>query len=714
MCSYIAPDRLLVSFARTGTAARELLTHDHFSHSPLKLDARRLSVLSSLAPSSIASPFRSRVLLGGRLAIRLDTRAASAKQLLDALEHFPRFDAWSVGVEGRFTAKEMSGEELAALLHHPALRLCKELELSGFQRTVAETDPRLPQAASSTLERPFSWHDVRLPCASVFRLAHHTDPLYTGAAAFLSAHTALREVDVDEQFVSVAELTTIFRNPAALPCLSRFTLRGHHLDKRTRWLTDFRPLVSALASTVVTASGTTRPIEMLQIDGIIGNDALSAAAPMSALSRLVIKGSMPHWMEEWTQKLHSSFPLLQQLSVHGMTFHPNADAAAASRQSPLSFDVSVWLQCVAARSLQTLDIQFGNIVSFAAAALTQLTRCDQLRVLRLTFSDHSTHSCMDWTDKALFASLRLPSLHELALHSVRFSAVSLASVLSSTPALRAIELSHAELTCHPAVACALVGGYCRHIEEVSFVEKKLQNLGSHGWSDVQAEEVVSAFQSAVAARASCQPFTSLRSARFQMCWCTPASVWHALLSLMKHAAHVRCVAEFASVDPLVVSSLSHLPSVSALSEHTRWPLSFAALMERRSKRSGRYRFVAADEVKGVALVGCPTDRSWLSLTDGEAEPTSIRLRPRARLLAAYQRSLSAEQQALLSRWSAAQFQPGDGQLSAAESELHAGNCCLCAHPLVLHCRKQVAAIDVAMNEAHEEESSESDEDEMQS
>ena len=69
---------------------------------------------------------------------------------------------------------------------------------------------------------------------------------------------------------------------------------------------------------------------------------------------------------------------------------------------------------------------------------------------------------------------------------------------------------------------------------------------------------------------------------------------------------------------------------------------------------------------------------------------------------------------MLARWKTAQFQPGDGQLSGAESELHAGNCLLCPHPLVLHCRKQVAANDVEMVTAVAEEPSGSDEDEMQS
>ena len=129
------------------------------------------------------------------------------------------------------------------------------------------------------------------------------------------------------------------------------------------------------------------------------------------------------------------------------------------------------------------------------------------------------------------------------------------------------------------------------------------------------------------------------------------------------------------------------------------PLSFATFMERKNERTGEYRHLASGAIHGWKYEHCAAGGKFLELADS-AEPEEagqpIRLLPRSRLFTAFQRSLSDEQQAVLTRWAAADYRDGDEQLSAVGSPagLHEEdfrlpvNARSCPHPLLFHCRNQ--------------------------
>ncbi|MCJ1297157.1 hypothetical protein MMC34_008726, partial [Xylographa carneopallida] len=107
---------------------------------------------------------------------------------------------------------------------------------------------------------------------------------------------------------------------------------------------------------------------------------------------------------------------------------------------------------------------------------------------------------------------------------------------------------------------------------------KVQHECCHAWKEAHAEEISAAYLLArgMAARgADCQPFTKLRNVQVQMCWCTRPAVWHALLSLMQHAMHLRCVEELTSCHPLEVTALAYLLELRALYPMCMWPPSLA-------------------------------------------------------------------------------------------------------------------------------------------
>ena len=86
------------------------------------------------------------------------------------------------------------------------------------------------------------------------------------------------------------------------------------------------------------------------------------------------------------------------------------------------------------------------------------------------------------------------------------------------------------------------------------------------------------------------PLTQLTALYVKMCWCTPPSVWHALLLLLRSAAHLHCVLRLLSNDPLVIAALGYLPCITALGTESLWPLSFATFTEAQSERSAVYRY----------------------------------------------------------------------------------------------------------------------------
>ena len=187
-----------------------------------------------------------------------------------------------------------------------------------------------------------------------------------------------------------------------------------------------------------------------------------------------------------------------------------------------------------------------------------------------------------------------------------------------------------------------------------------------------ASGVVGAYQSPVTAAGRSdvyRPFLRLNTVVATMCWrCTPPAVWHALLSLLRYASAIHCVSRVLTNDPLIVASLSHLPSIATLSSDCLWPASFATFIEQRNEETGQYRYLE-EPVMGYERHRCPGKEMMLELSDiaeGGDIGGPVLLRTLG-LFTAYQRSLTADLQAALARWVTGDFRDGDEQLSAAES-----------------------------------------------
>ena len=191
-------------------------------------------------------------------------------------------------------------------------------------------------------------------------------------------------------------------------------------------------------------------------------------------------------------------------------------------------------------------------------------------------------------------------------------------------------------------------------------------------------------------------FTKLRCLQLSMCWCVPPSVWYALLWHLRHAACLCFVSNMESNDPLIIAALTHLPCIQAMSDRCFYPLSFATFMERKNERTGEYRYVAAGDMLGWEYEDSFQGGTCLELTDcvdTEEVGQPVHLLPHSRLFTAFQRSLSAAQQAVLTRWAAGDFRAGDEQLRAPETPagLHEDDGYPvgrqpCPRPLVFHCR----------------------------
>ena len=233
-----------------------------------------------------------------------------------------------------------------------------------------------------------------------------------------------------------------------------------------------------------------------------------------------------------------------------------------------------------------------------------------------------------------------------------------------------------------------MGGYCEHIEQLTVDESS-----RHVWRAVEAGDVLGAHQHAlVAARRNTgyRPFTQLRHLSMRMCACAPPSVWHALLALMRSAELLRRADYVVSDDPLLVCALANLPSLDSLSLRCLWPRAFATFLQQRPLATAQHRFLAAcvqltHSRSGVqsSVVALPETTvkaegwpayggSLLQLSDGEQcrDPAPrLLLRPNAGLFPAFQRSLSADLQAVLARWAAGNFSADDGRVNAAESPM---------------------------------------------
>ena len=538
---------------------------------------------------------------------------------------------------------------------------------------------------------PDSWADIRLPAMTRLQLHVSGESPYTGGAAFLIVHTALLELDITTLLVSVGELTAVFQS-AALPQLTRLALSENMDDRsrRDRPANNLAPLVAALATTVVGASGRLRPIETLSFQLPATNEFLAVAAVITGLTSLEINPMMSAgWLEEWTRspEMLAAFPLLQRLSIRT---DPQKRAEAGTITSMLPF-----LEQMAGRSLRQLSVHTDGPVIFDAAAMGQLAGWCQLRELDITSAVLEESEYVHWTKASLSSPCSakfFPFLRSLTLRKLRLSAESVTDIAAAAPLLERLELSFCMPSCHPAVICAIFAGFCEHIEDV-----KVGEGHEHLWTRSCAADVTAAYQSAVAAAGrgeGYRPFTRLRNIWLDMCWCTPPSVWHALLSLLRWATSLCAVKMLTTIDPLVVSALCYLSSVTVLESTCLWPASFAALMQQRDERTGRYRYHTSHGVtcppSHIRGVQTPTFLAVWYKDEGE----DIQLRLHSNAMDAFRRSLSDEHQAVLARWARGDFRAGDEQLTAVESawgadeddEADAGGRHLCPHTqLVYYC-----------------------------
>ena len=452
VCSYLSPTHLLATVARTAVSARGLLSVACFSQCDIELSERELLLLSDLPTSS----FHTRVLVDCQLHLQLHSLDVAMQPLLNSLRHFRH--CATLHMEKSMddgSLLRLSDTQLCALLRHPTTRQCRAIILYNFHRALAELVPVevTPDTRHnrSTAEKPFEWADFHFPSLTRLHLVMLHHPVsrdFLGGAAFLKAHSALFELHISARFVSVAELTAVFREPAALPVLSDFALYGPHgADPEQYYVV---PLLIALATTEVGVSGKPRPMKQLAVDFDTELDAFAAASLMP-LTRLRSRRTLPQWLQHWTRSLEdimstcpllrqcslaaaeSAFPLLEECIVHTEEYEEQAPAR----------DVLPFLQSVANPPLRLLDIRTGEQVTFTAAAMSQLARCSQLRELYIQLGAWVDEAeWMDWTDPALFASVTagcFPCLQSIKLQQVKLSADAVSAVASAAPQLLAIQ-----------------------------------------------------------------------------------------------------------------------------------------------------------------------------------------------------------------------------------------------------------------------------------
>ena len=441
-----------------------------------------------------------------------------------------------------------------------------------------------------------------------------------------------------------------------------------------------------LALTAVTESGAPRLMYQLRVDTTSSNckSVLAAAALMPKLTHFQVSEHGAGFLEEWTrtEEMVEAFPLLSECVI-------KMGRCWADERTAL-IDIFPFLQAMSRRPLQTLRVHTDECATFSTAAMAALANCHRLRELDLHLGTRRRHRVTDWTDSThftLFSTRCLPCLRILKLCCIKVSSDSVIAIASAAPHLCTLHLNadrnhskDCEASCHPAVVCAIVGGYCEYIEDIMMDDDEAPT-----WKHVRAADIVDVYQSAASAAgrsSSFTPFTSLRNLSLIVCWCMPASVWHALLSLLRRAARLHHVSSMATNDPLIAAALSYLPCLTTLSCNCLWPNSFTSLMAEQSERSsGRHHSLR------TSMSSCPHASNFLWLTDSHA-PGSISDSAEAGVtlncadfFAAFRRSLSAEQQAVLARWQNANWCDGDAQLIAAETVLSVcDDARVCLHP----------------------------------
>ena len=701
VCGCLSSREVLHGLAQTAKTVRDVLTPGSFSFHPFHVYHQGLismcddsgdSDFSSIE-SDVSSAFHRRVLTACRLDLNM--KHLSVWGVLAALERFSTCREFSLS--GRKSEEtQLSDSALLALLHSPLVVSCSSLDLHTFWRpgveleAVAETKARTKASArtkrsrnSDAIQRGtevLRWADIRLPSLTHLSLAISGFPPYRAVAHFLAAHDGLTSLSVSPLVISVSELTRLLLDPAALPCLSRLQLcENEAFGEGARTASDLEPLVTALATTAMALSGEPRPVAELSFWMRTSPQLSAAAALLPQLTQLRFRRASQAWLGAWTdvRALTAPFPHLQRLSVSKGDWpsdeksdeEDDEDARRVTAVKGLLPFLSTMADC----PLRELDLSTDERLVFDADAIGQLARLRQLRELKLQIAGP-----MDWRDPTLFASFSagsFPHLRVLQL-SVKLSAEAVVAIASAAPQLQKLTLGGAELSCHPAVICAIVGGYCAQLESL-----KIDGECGLDWRRVQAADVAGAYQAAAAAAMRAdgfRPFTLLRRLSLKMYASAPPSAWHALLALMKAAVRLRCVEQLASHDPLAICALAHLPSLDVLQrDHCLWPASFAAFVTRTPMESGDHEFVEGppltvraeeldtntDKTQASALV--LTSGTWVEKRQSWDFIHLIHLRPNSALFAAYQLSLRAEQ-TVLERWAAGDFRADDGRSSAAE------------------------------------------------
>ena len=242
-----------------------------------------------------------------------------------------------------------------------------------------------------------------------------------------------------------------------------------------------------------------------------------------------------------------------------------------------------------------------------------------------------------------------------------------------------------------------MGALCERICQL-----KINENCCYAWNDVHADENIAVYLLArgMAARgADYQPFTKLRNVQVQMCWCTPPAVWHALLSLMRHAVHMHGVARLTTTDPLAVCALSYLP-MCVLHPVCMWPQSFTDFLVDTplSKSSRRRRYLASRCVTGTELTKCaPHTPSTLELMDeldakeldSDKLPKPLRLHRNSDVFRQYRQHFNTDVglQQILQRWESGSFPAADDEMLAAQQR--PVECAMEAtkHPGHTHCAR---------------------------
>ena len=379
------------------------------------IEPSEVLLLSARSPSTSLLLFLTRVLADCHLCVYIGSEDdVNASQVYSALQHFPRCRRISFyRLDGEPCA--MSDNNLHALLHLPTAVSCSELMLGSFERVKTAGLPVLDEQKQAkarvrssrskrkgkktcTISRmtPFTFEGVLLPALSGLRMPFSGGPCYIGFAPFLTAHTALKDIELSLVMVSIADLAAVLRDTAALPSLTRLELS----DTASAHVSNCTPIVEALATTVMQATGVLRPLQNLTIDVGASKSLFSPVARLLQLTHISVTRIQPGWLSAWARKDEALTPLalVEQCVVRAKLIcaHTGFD------EPP---DLHRFLSSVANPKLRVLLVNTGERVGVSAAAWAEIARCRELDSLELSNSVCCPHTWIDLRDASLYTSL---------------------------------------------------------------------------------------------------------------------------------------------------------------------------------------------------------------------------------------------------------------------------------------------------------------------